>query len=524
MLGSMRLIGAAAGVALASYATAADITIREHLSNDTLLTLGTYSFEGGKTLNLTVGIGSGAFRGPNDPGNVIWTIGDRGPNFTCGEAKNVSGVTPKTCGEVKNGRVYPVPAYSPSIYRMMLLDDATFRVTDVITLKDRDGRPLNGMPNPLKVATTETPLDGTGKQLQQDVHGIDAEGIVRLSDGTFWIGDENGPSMAYFSAEGRMIARHVPRGTEGDYAGARYEVVGSLPAILAKRQANRGIESMAISPDERFLYFIVQNPLANPDAAAFRQARNVRLFKIERATMKIAGEYVYVMDDPRSFRRDPSDVNSDPRISELMAVGLDRLIVLERTEQTTKLHEIELTGATDISGSKWDDDGDQAHAGAERRRGGRHHAGQENAPLRHCRVPQDRRQDRGHGAARRWRPRDHQRRRLRHFRRAHADRTGARNRHRAALTISRLACRRIGTHSTAMPPYVPKYVRPEDAAQSRAQLIRRLIWIAAAIPLLFMFFAFAYSDQAPTGLRNAVIALDRSLGFPIIGLLGMILG
>jgi hypothetical protein len=75
-----------------------------------------------------------------------------------------------------------------------------------------------------------------------------------------------------------------------------------------------------------------------------------------------------------------------------------------------------------------------------------------------------------------------------------------------------------------MPPYVPKYVRPEDAAQSRASLIRRLIWVAAAIPLLFAFFAFAYSDQAPTGLRNGVIALDRALGFPIIGLLAMILG
>jgi hypothetical protein len=75
-----------------------------------------------------------------------------------------------------------------------------------------------------------------------------------------------------------------------------------------------------------------------------------------------------------------------------------------------------------------------------------------------------------------------------------------------------------------MPPYAPKYVRPEDAAQSRAQMIKRLIWAAAAIPLLFLFFAFAYSDQAPTGLRNGVIALDRALGFPIIGLLGMILG
>jgi hypothetical protein len=355
MSASIRLIGAAAGAVLATCAAAAEVTIREHLSDDTLLTLGTSSFEGGKTLNLTVGIGSGAYRGPNDPPNVMWTLGDRGPNFTCGEAKNVAGVAPKTCGEVRNGRVYPAPGYAPSIYRVMLLDDGTFRVTDVITLKDRDGRPLNGMPNPLKVATTEMPLDGAGKRLQQDVHGIDAEGIVRLSDGTFWIGDENGPSMALFTADGRMVARHVPRGTEGDYAGARYEVIGSLPAILAKRQANRGIESMAVSPDERFLYFIMQNPLANPDAAAFRQARNVRLFKIERASMKVVGEFVYVMDDPRTFRRDPSDRPSDPRISELMAIGLDRLIVLERTEQTTKLHEIELAGATDISGSPWDD-------------------------------------------------------------------------------------------------------------------------------------------------------------------------
>ena len=39
-----------------------------------------------------------------------------------------------------------------------------------------------------------------------------------------------------------MIARHVPQGTEGEFAGARYDVKGTLPAILAKRAINRGIE------------------------------------------------------------------------------------------------------------------------------------------------------------------------------------------------------------------------------------------------------------------------------------------
>ena len=75
-----------------------------------------------------------------------------------------------------------------------------------------------------------------------------------------------------------------------------------------------------------------------------------------------------------------------------------------------------------------------------------------------------------------------------------------------------------------MPPHVPKYVRPEDAAQSRAQMIRRLIWVAALIPLAFMFFAFSYSDLAPAFLRSAIISIDRALGYPIIGLLSMIVG
>ena len=45
----------------------------------------------------------------------------------------------------------------------------------------------------------------------------------------------------------------------------------------------------------------MQNPLANPDTAAYQQARNTRLFKIERATMRVVGEYVYTLDDPQTL-------------------------------------------------------------------------------------------------------------------------------------------------------------------------------------------------------------------------------
>ena len=39
----------------------------------------------------------------------------------------------------------------------------------------------------------------------------------------------------------------------------------------------------------------------------------------------------------------------------MLALGNDRLLVLERTDKTTKLHEVKLAGATNILASRWDD-------------------------------------------------------------------------------------------------------------------------------------------------------------------------
>lgn len=75
-----------------------------------------------------------------------------------------------------------------------------------------------------------------------------------------------------------------------------------------------------------------------------------------------------------------------------------------------------------------------------------------------------------------------------------------------------------------MPQYVPKYVKPSELDASRARMRRRLVGIAFAIPLAFVVMAFGYSDQAPDFLRNAIITIDRALGYPIMGLLSKILG
>jgi hypothetical protein len=147
-----RVVVVACSLVMAGVVAAAEMAVQYYYSDDTLLSMGSYTFEGGKTLNLTVGIGSGAFRHASDPPHVMWTIGDRGPNIACDEMKTIAGVALDACSEVHNGRVYPTPSYAPSIYRVMLMQDGTFRVTDVITLKDREGRPLSGLLNPLKTA------------------------------------------------------------------------------------------------------------------------------------------------------------------------------------------------------------------------------------------------------------------------------------------------------------------------------------------------------------------------------------
>jgi hypothetical protein len=335
-------------------ATQAQQTITAYASQDPVLNLGTYQFQGGKAVEMRIGIGSGAFHRAGEPATLIYTVSDRGPNFTCDEeGQAITGLTPEQmCSATKGGRIYPLPSYAPSIFTVELLPDQTFRVIDIIALKDRDGRPLTGIVNPLTIASTDIPFDGTGKRLQHDPSGVDLEGIVRLRDGTYWLSDENAPGLVHIAADGRVIKRLVPAGTEKDFKDAKYAIEASLPAILAKRQGNRGIESLAMSPDEAFLYFLVQNPLANPDTATYRTATNTRLFKMERATGKVIGEYVYVLEDPKFYN---AKTQSSVRISEMSALGTDRMLVLERTDNVTRIHEISLAGATNILGSNWDD-------------------------------------------------------------------------------------------------------------------------------------------------------------------------
>jgi hypothetical protein len=330
------------------------------------------SFRGATALNLDVGIGSGLFRDPAGAENTYYTVSDRGPNFTCGDLEDLMPVKKDdACPEVEGqkigeGRIYPVPGYNVSIYQVSLDPAAkTFTVTNAMPLKTLGGKPIVGLTNPLTIAKTDKPRDGEGKPIAQDINAIDAEGLVRLADGRFFIGEENATGIVEVSPEGVIVRRFVPAGTEGDFASADYPVSGSIPAIFAKRTSNRGIESLSMSEDGKFLYALVQNPLANPDSKAYGNAINSRLLKLEigsgsdGTTLTPVAEYVYQLDDWNNFSAlgaTDAEKPSSLRISEMTALGHDHFLVDERTDQVAKFFEISLESATDILSSKWDDE------------------------------------------------------------------------------------------------------------------------------------------------------------------------
>ncbi|WP_168204072.1 choice-of-anchor I family protein [Aliikangiella coralliicola] len=332
-------------------------------------TLATASFsEGGRTGNdvdLSIGFGSGAYHHPGDPANVFYTISDRGPNIKCGDTEDVFGLAAFCLNEGNevDGKIFPVPEFAPSIYQWALVENTAgqrqARILKVISLKDKDGNEISGISNPLTFedgqSNTENAFANDGSKLELDPQGLDPEAIVKLSDGSFWIAEEYGVSILHVAADGRILKRIVPQGVESQLADANYEVEGALPAIYFKRKLNRGIESIAISPDENFLYFIMQSPLQNPD---YRQSRHVRIMKYALSGGELGsamGEYVYQLDPAESFgdgeKGDNGKVQKDVKISEMVAINQDDLIVLERISKTTKLYRINLASGVNILNS-----------------------------------------------------------------------------------------------------------------------------------------------------------------------------
>jgi len=279
-----------------------------------------------RDLRLSVGFGSGVFHHVDDEKGVAYFITDRGPNIPIEDAKKIIGLDI----EGKSGKIFPVPGFTPTIYKMKV-GEKSYSVLEKITLKDKKGKLVTGLTNP----NSEVAYDVKGRVLKNDPNGLDTEAIVKLKDGTFWISEEYAPSLVHVDKNGKILTRLVPKGRKKELRNTTLNTQEKLPSILIKRKVNRGIEGLAVSPDEKFLYFIMQSPLNHPTKDSYRSSKIVRLFRMDVENEVVDSEYVYILDNADTFLNDKGLGQSEIKISEMVMLSAEELIVLERAENTT---------------------------------------------------------------------------------------------------------------------------------------------------------------------------------------------
>ncbi|MCP3732508.1 esterase-like activity of phytase family protein [Sphingomonas sp. MG17] len=288
------------------------------------------------TMKLRYGFGSGLARRPGDPTGHVWAIGDRGPNIKVRDAVRLYGLDHLLpLGKVEGAKIMPWLDVGPTLAELRVAGD-DIELLRIMPLRHPEGQAVTGLPHPGGDHLQSEPVfDIDGKPIAADLFGLDTEGLVALSDGDFWIGDEFGPSLVRVDATGMVTVRLLPQERAG-VAGQQ-----ALPAIAARRQLNRGFEALAISGDERFLYLAFQSPLAHPDQAAHRAARHVRIWRLDAKTGAVLAQHAYPLDRPESFARDMAAGDfgpSDIKVSELLWLPSDDLLVLERGSKTTKIY------------------------------------------------------------------------------------------------------------------------------------------------------------------------------------------
>jgi hypothetical protein len=269
-------------------------------------------------MRLTLGLGSALATRPGAPPGRVWALGDRGPNLKVRTAIKRYGLQHlEPLKDIPGAKVLPLPDFQPTLAELEV-GEATVALVRMLPLRGPEGplsgRPLAGSPQ----AAMEPAYDLSGRLLTPDPLGVDTEGVVALADGGFWLSEEYGPSILRVDRDGVVQARWVPPGAQ-------------------RRRLNRGFEGLAISGDERRLYVIFQSAMQGERAA------ETRIWALEPHEGSVAAEYAYPFDAPESFAEDEPASLSDLKACELLWVGPDRLLVLERVTRSARIYLVDLT-------------------------------------------------------------------------------------------------------------------------------------------------------------------------------------
>ena len=250
---------------------------------------------------------------------------------------------------------------------------------------NKNGTPTTGI-DPLDVRPAffdfpELPVDG-------DNHiAVDNEGIFLAGDQTMWISDEYGPYVYHYDMSGRLLRvinppdAFIPMRLDPATQKPVENFSANSPPIgqnynlgnpVSGRQNNQGFEGLAMSPDRKTLFVLLQSALiqdldATSSAAIRHTRKNTRLlaYDLRGPEPTLVGEYVVQLPQ----FPDPASTTAQTRTaaqSEMHALNDTQFLVLARdsgngfsdapnlTSAYRSVDLIDISDATNLAGSKFD--------------------------------------------------------------------------------------------------------------------------------------------------------------------------
>lgn len=136
---------------------------------------------------------------------------------------------------------------------------------------------------------------------------FDPESFRQAPDGTFWFGEEFGPYLLHTDAAGRLLEAPVP------LPGVRSPDNPELGTATADLASSKGFEGMAQSADGRYLFPLLEGPVAGDGP------QDLRAYRYDTVERRYRGEaFTYRLESPRNA------------IGDMTQVDDHRFLVLER--------------------------------------------------------------------------------------------------------------------------------------------------------------------------------------------------
>ncbi len=261
----------------------------------------------------------------------FFAVSDRGPNADATSHPNAAGQT---------ALLFPKPDYAPVITRFKA-ENGAWTVQSIEEIKRPSGTPISGLPLPAGAGNTGEVAwsDTTPVVLNNDIWGMDSEGILEDNEGNLWLCDEYGSSVWKLNKTTKqVIKRYTPFPTLPEDA--------ALPAAIGKRRPNRGFEGIALTPNGK-IYTILQSPANNPTVAVGNASRLTRFVEIDPVTDAVRMFAYEMLPNTGQIR------TRDWKIGDMVAVNNHEFLLVEHGERNGTnikiIFKIDIANATPLT-------------------------------------------------------------------------------------------------------------------------------------------------------------------------------